>query len=273
MAEVVGGRYELGAPLGRGGMARVVAARDLRLERDVAVKLVPIDDTGEHVDPVVRQRFVREARALAQFHHPHAVAVFDAGQDERYLYLVMELVRGPTLASRLAEEAPFEVAEAVRIVDEVLEALAAAHAVGIVHRDVKPGNVLLTLDGDVKLADFGIAKRLDEVAGDLTGTGQFVGTPKYLAPEQMTGLPVTSAVDVYATGVLLFELLAGDPPFDAPTPVATAIAHRDAPVPDVRDRRPDVPDHVADVVARAMAKDPAARFPSADAMRAALAGA
>ena len=161
----------------------------------------------------------------------------------------------------------------MRIADQVLQALGAAHRAGIVHRDVKPGNVLITSDGAAKLADFGIAKRLDDLAGNVTATGQFIGTPTYLAPEQVAGQPATAATDLYSTGVLLFEMLAGGPPFDAGTPMATALAHRDAPVPDVRARRPDVPATVAETVRRAMAKDPAARFASAEQMRAALSGA
>jgi serine/threonine-protein kinase len=272
MDGVIAGRYALGEEIGRGGMARVVTARDLRLDRAVAVKLLPVD-RADDADPVGRERFVREARSSAGFSHPHAVSVFDAGEADGLLYLVMELVDGPSLAAVLAERGPLAVDEAVRITDEILQALGAAHRAGIVHRDVKPGNVLLTADGDVKLADFGIAKRLDDLSADLTSTGQFLGTPKYLSPEQVLGEPVTGASDLYSTGVLLFEMLAGQAPFDAATPVAVAMAHRDAPIPDLRSRRADGPDHVAGVVTTAMAKDPAERFGSAEQMRAALAGA
>ena len=141
------------------------------------------------------------------------------------------------------------------------------------HRDVKPANVLLGRNGDVKLADFGIAKRLDDYSSELTGTGHFVGTPKYLAPEQLSGEPATAATDLYATGVVLYEMLAGTAPFDGGAPMATAVAHQTAPVPDLRAARPDVPPHVAGAVSKAMAKDPADRFQTAAAMRAALAGA
>ena len=149
-------------------------------------------------------------------------------------------------------------------------ALGAAHRAGLVHRDVKPGNVLLASDGTAKLADFGIAKRAGD--GDLTLAGQFIGTPEYLSPEQVSGAEVTPSTDLYAAGVVLFEALAGSPPFAAGSPLATALAHRDMPSPDVRSRRRDVPDHVALVVSRAMEKDPARRFSSAEEMRAALAG-
>ena len=269
MEEVIAGRYAVGAELGRGGMARVVAARDLRLHRAVAIKLLPAD-AHTSSDPSARRRFVREARAAASFSHPHAVAVFDAGDADGVLYLVMELVDGPSLATLLAGHRQLGIDEAVRIADQVLQALEAAHRAGIVHRDVKPGNVLITPDGAAKLADFGIAKPLGDLAGNLTATGQLVGTPTYLSPEQVAGQPATAATDLYSTGVLLFEMLAGGPPYDAGTPMATALAHRDAPVPDVRTRRADVPAPIAEAVRRAMAKDPAARFASAEQMRAAL---
>ena len=268
MEQVIAGRYRLGALLGAGGMARVVAAHDLRLDRPVAIKLAP----ASGIDRVGRERFVREARSSAGFSHPNAVAVFDAGEADGYLYLVMELVDGPSVAARLAEHGPLDVDEALTITSAVLAALGAAHAAGIVHRDVKPGNILLGPGGAVKLADFGIAKRLGDLAADLTGTGQFVGTPKYLAPEQVVGEPVTAATDLYAVGVVLYEMLAGRPPFEGDTPIATAIAHRDAPIPDVRRVRSDVPGHVAAAVTRAMAKDPADRFRSAEQMAATLRG-
>ncbi len=263
---LLAGRYELGRVIGLGGMARVHEARDRVLERRVAVKVVPEGS----LDTVTRERFVREARSSARFVHPNAVAVHDAGEADGTLFLVMELVDGPTLATHLAQRGPLPVEEAVRITDGVLAALGAAHSAGIVHRDVKPGNILLDGQGAVKLADFGIAKRLDDLAGDLTGTGQFIGTPKYLAPEQVAGEPATPATDVYATGVVLYEMLAGHPPFDAGTPVATALAHRHQPAPDLRAARPDVPNHIAALVTRAMAKDPAARFHTAAEMTVAL---
>jgi serine/threonine-protein kinase len=268
MAELFAGRYALGRLLGTGGAGRVYAARDERLHRDVAIKLVPTASA----EPVARQRFVREARSAAAFTHPNAVALYDAGEAEGSLYLVMELVDGESLAERLADQGPLGPADSERIMAGVLSALAAAHVAGIVHRDVKPGNVLLGRDGAVKLADFGIAKRLDDAAGDVTVIGDIVGTPKYLAPELVGGAPATPSSDVYAAGVVLFEMLAGRPPFDANTPLATALAHRDHPVPDVGALRP-VPERLAAVVRTAMAKDPSRRFATADAMRAALTGA
>jgi hypothetical protein len=263
---VIAGRYELGAALGAGGMARVFAGRDLRLDRPVAVKLV----WAGALDPASRERFRREARASAGFSHPNAVATYDAGEDGDELYLVMELVDGPSLATRLLG-GRLAVGEALAIADGVLAALGAAHTAGIVHRDVKPGNVLLGRDGTVKLADFGIARRLDERA-DLTSVGMFVGTAKYTAPEQINGEPTTAATDLYAVGVVLYEMLAGVAPYDGPTPMATAMAQQTAPIPDLGAARPDAPPAVVRAVAQAMAKRPADRFGSAAEMRAALAG-
>lgn len=259
-------RYRLGAPLGRGGMAEVVLAHDERLDRRVAVKLM----ADEGIDAVTRRRFLDEARAGARFSHPNAVAVHDAGRDNGWMFLVMEVVDGPSLADRLAEHGPLPAAEAAAITARVLDALAAAHAVGLVHRDVKPANVLFAADGTVKVADFGIAKRLDAPDPELTGTGQFIGTPRYLAPEQLLGEPSTPASDVYATGVVLFEMLTGRPPFTGDHPLAIALAHRDAPVPDLTRRAPATPPAVIEVVRRALAKRPEDRFADAAAMAAAL---
>ena len=265
MDQVIAERYALGPLVGVGGMARVYAADDQRLHRRVAIKLVPL----AAAEPVARQRFVREARSAAGFAHPNSVAIYDAGEADGYLYLVMEMVKGRTLADRLAEQGALQPTEATAIANSVLNALAAAHAVGIVHRDVKPANILLGQDGSVKLADFGIAKRLDDV-GDATIAGEIMGTPKYLAPEQISGHAATPTSDVYALGVVLYEMLAGQPPFDADTPLATALAHRDAPVPNLAQLRPGLPNRLVHVVHTAMAKDPADRFDSAHTMREAL---
>ena len=266
MDQVIAGRYALGPLVGVGGMAKVYAADDRRLHRRVAIKLVPL----AAAEPVARHRFIREARSAAGFIHPNAVAIFDAGEADGYLYLVMELVDGETLADRLASRGALITAEARSIAGNVLRALAAAHAVGIVHRDVKPANILLGRDGVVKLADFGIAKRFDDDLGDITLAGNVIGTPKYLAPEQIGGEPATPSSDVYALGVVLYEMLAGHPPFDADTPLATALAHSVESAPDLAEVRPDVPGDLVRVVQNAMAKQPAARFGSANAMLDAL---
>jgi eukaryotic-like serine/threonine-protein kinase len=269
MTRVLDDRYELGAPLGSGGMAEVVEGFDRNLGRRVAVKFLKTDLP----DPRARERFEREARTAASFTHPNAVTVYDVGDDGQRPYIVMELVEGRTLADLLAEQGPLPPDEAARVTDEVLAALGAAHARGLVHRDVKPGNVLLTRDGSVKLADFGIAKAASDATAGLTATGQVMGTPKYLSPEQAAGLGATPRSDLYSTGVVLYEMLAGEPPFTGDTPVVLALAHQQAPVPPLSDRRAGVPHALLATVDRALEKDPAARYPDATAMRTALGGA
>jgi serine/threonine-protein kinase len=262
----IAGRYVLRGPLGTGGMADVFVADDLRLHRQVAVKLVP----AAAITPTVRARFVREARTAARIVHPNAVVVYDAGESEGYLYLVMERVFGHTLGERLAATGPLPVQEAAQVAIAVLGALGAAHAAGVIHRDVKPANIIVG-PGGVKLVDFGIATLLDEAGSTVTAAGELVGTPKYLAPEQISGGPATPATDVYAVGVVLFEMLTGAPPFDRSTPVATALAHREETPPDVRTLRSDASPRVAAVVTTALQKDPADRYQSAAEMQRALA--
>jgi serine/threonine-protein kinase len=258
-------RYELGATIGAGGMARVVQAHDRLLDRPVAVKLMRDDLSA---DPTVRQRFLREARAAARFAHPNAVAVYDTGQDGRRPWIVMELVDGDNLADRLAAEGALPAETAKAITDQVLAALSAAHRAGMVHRDVKPANILLPDRGGVKLTDFGIAKGIQEATAGLTATGQLIGTAKYLAPEQVDGHPATPASDIYAMGVVLYEMLAGAPPFSGENALAVALAHTRDPVPPLRGVDPTL----ASVAQRALAKDPAGRYPDAAAMREALGG-
>lgn len=224
-------------------------------------------------DPAARERFLREGPTSASFSHPNAITVFDAGEDDGDLYIVMEVVEGPSLAGWLASKGPLPIDDAVRIARQVLAALAAAHAAGIVHRDVKPANVLLGDDGVAKLADFGIAKRFDELDDSVTGTGTVIGTPRYLAPEQALGAPITPATDVYAMGLLLFEMLTGRSPFPGASPVAVVIAQQSHPAADVRSLRADVPPLLAAIVARALNADPLARFPGAAEMAADLASA
>lgn len=261
-------RYDLDRVIGRGGMATVFAAHDRRLGREVAVKVVDV----AAADATTRERFVREARAAAGIRHRHSVAVFDAGESEGLLYIVMELVAGHSVAEELVRNGPLTPARAATVAHGVLDALGTAHAAGTVHRDVKPANVMVTDDGDVRLLDFGIAHQLDDLAATLTETGTVVGTAAYLAPERVTGGASTAQSDLYAVGVLLFEMLTGAPPYSGDTPIAVASAHVHAPVPDVRDHRPDVPPALAEVIARALAKQPGARYPDAAAMQGALTG-
>lgn len=247
-------------------MAEVVEAHDRKLDRRVAVKLM----RDGSADPRARERFVREAQHAARFSHPNVVGVYDVGDSDGQPFLVMELVEGKSLAEILAARKQLPVDESLAITDSLLAALDAAHAQGLVHRDVKPANVLVTRDGRVKLADFGIAKAAEAMTSGLTATGQVMGTPTYLSPEQVEGLEATAQTDLYATGVVLFEMLTGTPPFTAEHPLAVALAHRDTPPPRLDQVRPDLPVGLAGVVARSLDKDPTRRFASAREMRDAL---
>ncbi len=259
-------RYELGHRLGGGGMADVVEAYDRKLGRRVAVKMLR-NGSG---DPSARERFAREGRMAAGFTHPNVVAVYDVGEADGQPYLVMELIEGPTLAQVIAARGPLPVDEALATTDALLAALGAAHERGLVHRDVKPANVLIGRDGRVKLADFGIAVATQRATVGLTATGQMMGTPTYLSPEQVDGREATPRTDLYAVGVVLYELLAGTPPFRGDHAVAVALAHRDDPVPPLEAIRADLPPGLASVVGRALEKDPTDRFADAPEMRGAL---
>jgi eukaryotic-like serine/threonine-protein kinase len=258
---VLAGRYALGALLGAGGMGQVYRARDRVLERTVAVKVLSaaaIDDRE------LVARFGREARAAAALHHPNIVTVFDSGADGDLQYLVMEYVEGQSLAELLRREgvlAPGRVAEVGR---QVCQALAAAHAAGLVHRDIAPGNLLVDPVGVVKVADFGIAKLA--AATTMTGDGMVLGTAAYLAPEQAQGRPVDGRSDLYALGCVLYELLTGAPPFAGDSPVAVAARQVTEPPTPPSDRNPRVGAALEAVVLTALAKDPADRYQSAAAM-------
>ena len=263
---LIAGRYEVGELLGRGGMAEVYAGIDLRLSRPVAIKLLQ-ESMAARDD--IRLRFEAEARAAAAILQPHAVAVYDTGEHEGVPYIVMERLPGDTLADRIATGPVLTEAEARAFGRQVLGALDAAHHVGMVHRDVKPGNILLTGDGSAKIADFGIAKSLD-VSADLTGTGQLIGTPAYLAPEQLGGDPASPLSDLYALGVVLYEGLAGRKPYEGDNAMVTARAVAEGDHVPLGTLRPDLDDALVRAVERAMDPDPGARFPSAAAMGAAL---
>jgi eukaryotic-like serine/threonine-protein kinase len=255
---LLGDRYRLVRMIGSGGMGTVWEAEDETLGRPVAVKVLSESlAAGEHA---VR-RFEREAQAAARLSGPYIAAVYDFGRSEGRPYIVMELVRGETLADRLAREGPLPPREASRIATQVAEALEEAHRAGIVHRDVKPGNVMLTPAGDVKVMDFGIAAAA--WAERVTTPGLVLGTPSYLAPEQAKSEKTTPASDVYALGAMLYEMVAGRPPFVAESPVALALAHiREDPRP--LDQVADgVPPSLASASMAALAKDPAERPPSA----------
>jgi hypothetical protein len=263
---LVGGRYRLVARLAHGGMAEVWEATDEVLARPVAVKvLLP------HLaaDGAFHARFHREAMAAARLSHPHIVAIFDTCSTDDAEAIVMELVRGPTLREVLDRNGSLPPGRAVAIARQVADALAHAHASGLVHRDVKPGNILLADDGRVLVTDFGIAKAAEETS-DLTDAGQVVGTAKYLSPEQVQGKPLDGRADVYALGVVLYEMLCGRPPFDAATSTATALARLTTDPLRPRQLRAGLPRDLEDVVLKAMARDPEARYPTATALCSAL---
>ncbi|MFV6030381.1 protein kinase domain-containing protein [Streptomyces sp. NPDC056264] len=266
---VVGdGRYRLTHRLGRGGMAEVFAAEDVRLGRTVAVKLLRADLAE---DPVSKARFTREAQSVAGLNHHAIVAVYDSGEDlvagRPVPYIVMELVEGRTIRDLLlSAEAPGP-EQALIIVSGVLEALAYSHQHGIVHRDIKPANVIITHGGAVKVMDFGIARALHGAQSTMTQTGMVMGTPQYLSPEQALGKAVDHRSDLYATGCLLYELLALRPPFTGETPLSVVYQHvQDAPVPP-SDVTQSVPPELDGLVMRSLAKDPDDRFQSAEEMR------
>jgi serine/threonine protein kinase len=263
----IAGRYRLGEVVGRGGMGEVRAATDVRLERQVAVKLLRADLA--EIDEV-RRRFEGEARAAAALVHPNVVAVFDAGEEGDVPFIVMERLPGRTLADEL-KNGPMSSFEVRELAVAILGALEAAHSAGIVHRDVKPGNVLRALDGTWKVGDFGIAK-IAEAAGELTVTGMMIGTPAYVAPERLEGEPATPASDLYSAGVVLYEALTGARAFVADNSLALAEQIRVGRAPALRAVLPDVDPTLGSVVERAMQTDPARRFAGAAEMRGALAG-
>jgi len=268
MSRRLADRYVLGEEVGVGGMSRVHVALDERLGRRVAVKLQD-GRVMAAADPAGRERFLREGRTTAAFSHRHAVTVFDAGEDAGDLYIVMEFVDGPSLAEHLAGSGPLPVDEMVRISRQVLSALAAAHAAGIVHRDVKPANILIGADGDTKLADFGIAKRFDDLGAAVTSTGMVIGTPRYLAPEQKLGHAATPATDVYSMGVVMFGILTGRLPFET-DPVEANPSSQQSTALRLRSLCPGIPAPLAVVVASALATQPSERPPTAAALLAAL---
>ena len=267
-SRLLGGRYELDGVVGRGGMAEVYRARDIRLDRVVAVKTLREDLAR---DATFQARFRREAQSAASLNHPSIIAVYDTGEDmegpSNVPYIVMEYADGRTLRDLLREDRRLLPERALEITDGVLRALDYSHRHGIVHRDIKPANVMLTRSAEVKVMDFGIARAVSDAQATMTQTAQVIGTAQYLSPEQARGERVDARSDLYSTGCLLYELLTGRPPFTGDSPVAIAYQHvRENPIPPSR-VDPELPGWADAIVLRAMEKDPADRYQSAADMR------
>jgi eukaryotic-like serine/threonine-protein kinase len=260
VGELIAGRYELEELAGSGGMSRVCRARDRQLGRLVAIKILH-DHYADDREQV--ERFRREARAVARLSHPSIVTVIDRGEADGRQYIVFEYVEGENLKQLVRRAGPLPARRAVEVAIEIARALAYAHAHGVVHRDVKPQNVLLRDDG-LKVTDFGIARSVGGPAEGQTVAGTVLGTGDYIAPEQARGEQADERSDVYSLGALLYELLTGTVPFPADTAVAAAMRHVSDPVPDVLERRQDAPVRVAEAISRAMSKDQRDRFASMD---------
>ncbi|MHC3424878.1 protein kinase domain-containing protein [Streptomyces sp. DT18] len=269
---VAGGRYRLEELLGAGGMASVHLAYDSALDRRVAIKTLHTDLGRE---PAFRERFRREAQAVAKLAHPHIVSVFDTGEDQldgaTTPYIVMEYIEGDALGTLFERDVRAHGAmpaqRALKITGDVLAALELSHEMGLVHRDIKPGNVMVNRRGVVKVMDFGIARAIQSGVTSMTQTGMVVGTPQYLSPEQALGRPVDARSDIYSVGVMLFQLLTGRLPFDADSPFAIAYAHVQEPPPVPSTLNSALPPAIDALIARALRKNPAERFPHAEAMR------
>ncbi len=269
---LLGGRYRLDAQIGRGGMSTVYRSFDTVLERPVAIKLMHREIA---TDSDQLERFRREARSVAQLNHPHVVTVIDAGEealpDANYPeadgggvgtpYIVLEYVEGETLKDLIRREGPLEIPQAIAYAIEIARALGAAHERLIVHRDVKPQNILISVEGGAKITDFGIARTLTEEG--LTMAGRVLGTTDYVSPEQALGHPVTGQSDLYSLGIVLYEMLTGEVPFRGESPVAVAMKHVREQVPDVQLLRPEASAATAAVLDRAVAKDLDQRYPDA----------
>jgi eukaryotic-like serine/threonine-protein kinase len=258
---LIGERFRLEEKVGSGGMSSVYRAFDPTLERRVAIKMMHRDISS---DPDQLERFRREARAVAQLNHPHVVTVIDAGEDEGAPYIVFEYVEGETLKERIRRLGRLPIDEAIAYAIEIGRALDCAHMHKLVHRDVKPQNVLIDRDGRAKVTDFGIARSME--AQGLTAPGRVLGTTDYVSPEQALGHEVTEQSDVYSLGVVLYEMLTGEAPFKADTQVAVAMKHVREPLPDVQRRRPEISATLAAVVERATAKETRNRYATVEEM-------
>ena len=266
VGELIADRYELRELAGSGGMSSVYRAHDRLLERLVAIKVLHEQYSK---DPEYVERFRREAQAIARLSHPNIVTVIDRGEHEGRQYIVFEHVAGENLKEAVQRLGPLPVGRALALAHQAARGLAFAHQHGVVHRDVKPHNVLIDTEGTAKVTDFGIARSVGREDG-ITETGTVLGTSDYLAPEQAAGQRVDACSDQYSLGALLYELLAGDVPYPAPNVVTAAMRHLNDPVPSIRSVRPEISPRVDAMVRRAMAKRPEDRYPTTDALIAAL---
>jgi serine/threonine protein kinase len=270
LAEALGNAYTIEGEIGRGGMGVVYRARDERLQRRVAIKVLPPELAFQED---IRQRFTREAQTAARLSHPHIVPIHSVGEGRGLVYFVMGYVDGESVAARIRRRGQLPVEEARRIMRETADALSAAHALSVIHRDIKPDNILLEgTRGRVMVTDFGIAKALSSTSGaTLTGIGVAIGTPAFMSPEQAAGeRDIDGRSDLYSLGIVTYQMLTGDLPFNAPSVAGILMKQITEPAPDLRRKRPDIPEDLALAVARCLEKDPQNRWPTADALRRAL---
>jgi len=258
------GRYEVKAELGRGGMATVYRAWDPSFEREVAIKMLPRELLH---DPQFRDRFRREIKTIASLEHPAIVPVYDVGEEDGVPYFVMRYMPGGSL-SQWIEKGKFSLEDAARIIERLSSALAYAHRHGLIHRDLKPDNILFDNNGDPFISDFGVAKITDS-STNMTGSG-IIGTPAYMSPEQASGEPVDARSDIYGLGVIIFQMLSGHQPYEATTPMGVAVKHITDPVPDILAANPELPPETDKIIKTAMAKDREQRYPTATELSKAL---